>query len=138
MSVGVARSAGPETGVTVSIARDPALVRTVRLIAAAVARRTGQDDQFVEEIRLAVGEACALMVGESSVEHAAADPVVVSLSISQRLRVRVVSTGPVAAHQRPVSFSHVEPWALLRGLLEDFTVEQDGTTTTLSMSWALS
>ena len=31
------------TGITVSIARDPALVRTVRLIAAAVARRDGFD-----------------------------------------------------------------------------------------------
>jgi serine/threonine-protein kinase RsbW len=139
MAVGVVRSAEPEAGVTISIARDPALVRTVRLIAAAVARRTGQDDHFVEEIRLAVGEACALMVGEAtSSEEPAAAPVVVSLSISQRLRVTVVSTGPVAAHGRPVSFNNVEPWALLRGLLEDFTVEQDGTSTTLSMSWALS
>lgn len=138
MSVGVVRSAAPETGITVSIARDPALVRTVRLIAAAVARRTGQDEQFVEEIRLAVGEACALMVGEESAESSANSPVVVSLSINQRLQVKVESTGPVAVDQGTVSFDHVEPWALLRGLLDDFSIEQDGTTTTLSMSWALS
>ena len=138
MSVGVVRSAAPETGITVSIARDPALVRTVRLIAAAVARRTGQDEQFVEEIRLAVGEACALMVGEESAEDSGNSPVVVSLSISQRLRVKVKSSGPVAADRGTVSFDHVEPWALLRGLLDDFSIEQDGTTTTLSMSWALS
>lgn len=139
MSVGVVRSAAPETGITVSIARDPALVRTVRLIAAAVARRTGQDEQFVEEIRLAVGEACALMVGEEPVDGDSDDsPVVVSLSINQRLRVKVVSSGPIAADRGTVSFDHVEPWALLRGLLDDFAIEQDGTTTTLSMSWALS
>ncbi len=51
------------TGITISIARDPALVRTVRLVAAAVARRPSQDEEFVEEVRLAVGEACAVMVG---------------------------------------------------------------------------
>jgi hypothetical protein len=135
MSIGVVRNAGPGTGVTVSIARDPALVRTVRLIAAAVARRTGQDEHFVEEIRLAVGEACALMVGE---EPDVDGPVVISLSIDQRLRVRVVSDDPAAAGDGAASFDHVEPWALLRGLLDDFSIEQDGTTTTLSMSWALS
>ena len=46
--------------------------------------------------------------------------------------------GRVAADRGTVSFDHVEPWALLRGLLDDFSIEQDGTTTTLSMSWALS
>jgi anti-sigma regulatory factor (Ser/Thr protein kinase) len=135
MSIGVVRNAGPGTGVTVSIARDPALVRTVRLIAAAVARRTGQDEHFVEEIRLAVGEACALMVGE---EPDVDGPVVISLSIDQRLRVRVVSDDPAAAGDGAASFDQVEPWALLRGLLDDFSIEQDGTTTTLSMSWPLS
>ena len=61
MPSGAARTA---TGITVAIARDPALVRTVRLVAAAVARRTSQDEEFVEEVRLAVGEACALLVGQ--------------------------------------------------------------------------
>lgn len=139
MSVGVVRSAAPGTAITVSIVRDPALVRTVRLIAAAVARRAGQEQQLVEEVRLAVGEACALMVGEEpGAEDSDASPVVVSLSISQRLRVQVVSRMPVAADRGDVSFDHVEPWALLRGLLEDFSIEQDRDTTTLSMSWALS
>lgn len=139
MSIGVVRSAGPETGVTVSITRDPALVRTVRLIAAAVARRTGQDEQFVEEIRLAVGEACALMVGEDSSQGEPSDsPVVVSMSIEERLRVQVRSTGSVAADDGVVSLGHVEPWALLRGLLDDFSIARDGATTTLSMSWSLS
>ena len=61
MPSGAARTA---TGITVAIARDPALVRTVRLVAAAVARRTSRDEEFVEEVRLAVGEACALLVGQ--------------------------------------------------------------------------
>jgi len=32
----------------------------------------------------------------------------------------------------------VEPWALLRGLIQDFDVAQDGTTTRVSMSWPTS
>ena len=81
--MGVARTS---TGITVSIARDPALVRTVRLIAAAVARRTSHDEEFVEEVRLAVGEACALMVGEDPEGHG---PVTVRLAIGGRLKVDV-------------------------------------------------
>ena len=31
----------------------------------------------------------------------------------------------------------VEPWALLRGLVDDFAVIRQGASTTLSMSWPL-
>ena len=80
MATGVARTA---TGISVSIARDAALVRTVRLIAAAVARRTGQDEEFVEEVRLAVGEACALMVGsDSAPELRGGGPITVRMTIT--------------------------------------------------------
>ena len=72
MPSGAARTA---TGITVSIARDPARVRTVRLVAAAVARRTTQDEDFVEEVRLAVGEACALLVGPAVGSPSAVGPV---------------------------------------------------------------
>lgn len=122
-------------GVTVSIARDPALVRTVRLVAAAVARRTGRDEDFVEEVRLAVGEACALLLGEDD-DALPDDPVTVAIRIDGGLAVEVVSTGPVEVEDPPHSdIDGVEPWALLRGLIEDFTVLQDGSTTTVSMSW---
>lgn len=124
-------------GVTVSIARDPALVRTVRLVAAAVARRTGRDEEFVEEVRLAIGEACALMVAESDdVGRSAATPVTVAMKIGDQLRVDVVSHTPVEVEDPPHSdIDGVEPWALLRGLIDDFTVVQTGDTTTVSMSW---
>jgi anti-sigma regulatory factor (Ser/Thr protein kinase) len=127
-------------GVTVSIVRDPALVRTVRLVAAAVARRTGRDEEFVEEVRLAIGEACALMVGESDVAvSSAADPVTVAMNIDDQLRVDVVSHTPVEVEDPPHSdIDGVEPWALLRGLIDDFTVVQTGQTTTVSMSWPVS
>ena len=131
MGTGVAPTS---TGISVSIARDPALVRTVRLIAAAVARRASADEEFVEEVRLAVGEACALMVGAGAPSDAS--PVTVRLSIDDRLSVAVTAQGPVAVDDSPDSdVDGVEPWALLRGLIDDLAVERDGDTTTLSMSW---
>ena len=135
MQSGAARTA---TGITVAIARDPALVRTVRLVAAAVARRTSQDEEFVEEVRLAVGEACALLVGQDVLPGPTAHPVEVRMRVEDRLRVSVVATGSVAAQDAPTSdIDGVEPWALLRGLIDDFEVFQDAGTTVLSMSWHL-
>ena len=122
-----------------SIARDPALVRTVRLVAAAVARRASQDEEFVEEVRLAVGEACALLVGQDSDARAQSGPVEVSMRLEDRLRVRVVASGTVAVSDPPTSdIDGVEPWALLRGLIDDFDITLDEHLTALTMSWPLS
>ena len=135
MPTGSARTA---TGITVSIARDPALVRTVRLVAAAVARRASQDEDFVEEVRLAVGEACALLVGQDADPDWHDGPVEVRMRLEDRLRVTVVATGSIAAQDPPTSdIDGVEPWALLRGLIDDFEISQDEGSTVLSMSWPL-
>jgi anti-sigma regulatory factor (Ser/Thr protein kinase) len=132
-----AGAARTTTGITVSIARDPALVRTVRLVAAAVARRTSQDEEFVEEVRLAVGEACALLVGHEPSPRDAG-PVEVRMRLEDRLRVSVHAAGRIAEEDPPSSdIDGVEPWALLRGLIEDFGISQDGGATSLSMSWPL-
>jgi len=123
-------------GITVSIARDPALVRTVRLVAAAVARRSSRDGECVEEVRLAVGEACALLMGAS---HAEDEPVTVRLSVDARLHVEVSSDGPMAPRGGlPLDVAGVEPWVLLRALIDDFSLAQDGSRTVVSMSWPLS
>ena len=135
MLSGAARTA---TGISVSIARDPALVRTVRLIAAAVARRTNGDEEFIEEVRLAVGEACALLVGPVAVHADSSGPVEVSMRIEDRLRVVVRSAGAVAVEDPPTSdIDGVEPWALLRGLIDDFEIQSDSAGTALTMSWRL-
>ena len=135
MPAGTARTT---TGITVTIARDPALVRTVRLVAAAVARRASQDEEFVEEVRLAVGEACALLVGQERDDVLGGGPVQISMQLEGRLRVSVTADGQVAAADPPTSdIDGVEPWALLRGLIDDFELARDGSTTTLTMSWAL-
>lgn len=134
MAPGVPRTA---SGISISIARDPALVRTVRLIAAAVARRSGRDEEFVEEVRLAVGEACALMVGtDAAPELQGAGPITVRLDLDDRLSVHVASEGEVTIEDpADGDLDGVEPWALLRGLIEDFEISREATSTTLSMSW---
>lgn len=132
-----AAAARTTAGITVSIARDPALVRTVRLVAAAVARRASQDEEFVEEVRLAVGEACALLVGQDG--GPTLGPVQVSMRLENRLRVAVAAYGSVAVIDPPTSdIDGVEPWALLRGLIDDFEIVRDDGSTSLTMSWALS
>ena len=138
MPAGTAR---PAAGVTVSIARDPALVRTVRLVAAAVARRTGRGEEFVEEVRLAVGEACALLIGEVHDEATtrSEDPVTVAIMMDDALALEVTSTAAIDVDDPPHSdIDGVEPWGLLRGLIDDFEVAQAGSTTTVRMSWPIS
>lgn len=126
------------TAVTVAIARDPALVRTVRLVAAAVARRTARGEDFVEEVRLAVGEACALLVGPNGGLDATSGHVEVSMRLEERLRVVVRAAGDVAGQDPPSSdIDGIEPWALLRGLIDDFQIVTDADATALTMSWPL-
>ena len=126
--------------VTVTIARDPALVRTVRLVAASVARRAGRDEEFVEEVRLAAGEACALFLGESAANPGAEDlPVSVTITIDDGVSVDVSTPAVVDVEDHPDSdLEGMEAWALLRGLIEDFKVSQDDMQTTVSMRWPLS
>src|SRR5579872_3978246 len=52
----------------------PAHVRTARLVATAVARRSGVDESLLDEVRLAVGEACSRAV-EAHRRHCPAEPV---------------------------------------------------------------
>jgi hypothetical protein len=133
MPAGTARST---PGITIAITRDPALVRTVRLVAAAVARRTDRDEEFVEEVRLAVGEACALMVGAGGDSRSAAEPVTVRMTLGDVLRVEVACANPVEVEDRAHSdIDGVEPWALLRGLIDDFSIVRSDLTTTVAMSW---
>lgn len=128
------------TAVSVSITRDPALVRTVRLVAAAVARRAGGDEEFVEEVRLAAGEACALLIGavEDLEPDLVEDPVTVAILIDEGLTVEVTSTAAVDVNDPPYGdVDGIEPWALLRALIEDFEVAQTGSTTRVRMSWKI-
>src|SRR5215472_10115984 len=87
----------------------PAHVRTARLVATAVARRSGVDESLLDEVRLAVGEACSRAV-EGHQLYCPGEPVRLALTdLAGRFEVEVTDTcapgarstgspGPVADH----------------------------------------
>src|ERR1700689_2023480 len=79
--------------VEISFTPLPAHVRTARLVATAVARRSGVDEALLDEVRLAVGEACSRAV-EAHRLHCPAEPVRIALTDSAgRFEVEVTDTG---------------------------------------------
>ena len=74
----------------------PAHVRTARLVATAVARRSGVDESLLDEVRLAVGEACSRAV-EAHRRHCPAEPVRIEMTDQdQRFVVTVSDHAPTA------------------------------------------
>jgi len=73
----------------------PAHVRTARLVATAVARRSGVDESLLDEVRLAVGEACSRAV-EAHQRHCPGQPIRVALTDDGE-RFEVVVTDAVPA-----------------------------------------
>jgi serine/threonine-protein kinase RsbW len=57
----------------------PVHVRTARLVATAVARRSGVAESLLDEVRLAVGEACSRAV-EAHLRHCPEQPIRVTLT----------------------------------------------------------
>ena len=123
----------------------PAHVRTARLVAATIARRVGLPEPVVEEVRLAVGEACTIAVRR----QAAHDPTVpVELTIDDgppRLRV-VVSDSVAEGVELPGTGSGGNGGeygngfddlgiTVLEELAEDLTVAHGPTGSRLSLSW---
>jgi len=82
----------------------PAHVRTARLVATAVARRSGVDEALLDEVRLAVGEACSRAV-EAHRRHCPAEPVRIEMTDQGERFVVVVSdhapTGTPAGDAAP-------------------------------------
>lgn len=129
----------------------PSHVRTARLVAVAAARRAGLDDEQVDELRLAVGEACSRAVGL----HARHAPdVLVRLTVTDDvtgLTLTVVDAGPGAGPvpddpaesllaENSDSFDSAGPdvaLAVLHGLVDDVTVATESGTTVVTMRWAL-
>jgi serine/threonine-protein kinase RsbW len=72
----------------------PVHVRTARLVATAVARRSGVQEALLDEVRLAVGEACSRAV-EAHRAHCPTEPVRIELT-GTRGRFEVVVTDAAA------------------------------------------
>jgi serine/threonine-protein kinase RsbW len=68
----------------------PAHIRTARLVATAVARRSGVDEALLDEVRLAVGEACSRAV-EAHRRHCPAEPVKIEMTDQGERFIVVVS-----------------------------------------------
>ncbi len=79
----------------------PAHVRTARLVATAVARRSGVDEELLDEVRLAVGEACSRAV-EAHRRHCPAEPIRIEMSdLGERFEVIVRDAVPSSPAQLP-------------------------------------
>jgi anti-sigma regulatory factor (Ser/Thr protein kinase) len=76
----------------------PEHVRTARLVAAAVARRAGVDEAVLDEVRLAVGEACSRAVGLHQNAGIAAPVKVALIEEEKQFSIEV---GDEAPHSAP-------------------------------------
>ncbi len=80
----------------------PAHVRTARLVATAGARRSGVDESLLDEVRLAVGEACSRAV-EAHRRHCPAEPVRIEMTDQDQRFVVTVSDHAPTAPARPAT-----------------------------------
>jgi serine/threonine-protein kinase RsbW len=99
-------------------------VRTARLIAVALARRAGVEDGLLDEVRLAVGEACSRAV-EAHQRHCPAEPVRMEMTDQGERFVVVVSDHAPAASGSSASLGANGNGAGPRGLVE-VAHEEDG------------
>ncbi|MGW6459200.1 ATP-binding protein [Streptomyces sp. NPDC055078] len=129
----------------------PEHVRTARLVAAAVARRAGVDEAVLDEVRLAVGEACSRAVGLHR-GHGITAPVRVVLTDEDKtfsIEVGDEVTGPGAdgAKAAPGARSSAEEeaeeedemgLAVISGLVDDMEVSSTDEGGVIRMSWPTS
>ncbi|MFJ7268944.1 ATP-binding protein [Streptomyces sp. NPDC099050] len=129
----------------------PEHVRTARLVAAAVARRAGVEEAVLDEVRLAVGEACSRAVGLHRTNGLTA-PVRVVLTDEEKVFSIEVSDevpgpagGPAAAV--PGIDAVLDPdidgedemgLAVISGLVDDVEVISGEAGGTIRMSWPVS
>ena len=124
----------------------PAHVRTARLLAASLARRTGVDESVIDEVKLAVGEACARAVGINQRDAAEVlvelsdDDATFVVTVHDRGRVAAVpdlldvdelAAGDDPTAPLPAGFG----LAVIAGLVDDLDVSADDAGTVVRMSW---
>jgi anti-sigma regulatory factor (Ser/Thr protein kinase) len=130
-------------------------VRTARLVAAAVARRSGVDEAVLDEVRLAVGEACSRAVHLHR-RYCPDRPVTVTLrDDADAFRVAVADEAPgddgpdemgldQLAEVADIDADVVPPGvglAVISGLVDDVSVERagaEGQGVVVRMTWPTS
>ncbi len=122
----------------------PAHVRTARLVATAVARRSGVPETLLDEVRLAVGEACSRAV-EAHRQHCPSEPVRIALTgQDDRFEIEVINASTAPGQARgamagegtgaPAGFS----LAVIAGLADDVRISETPAGTSVKMSWPVS
>lgn len=142
---------------TIEVSFSPltAHVRTARLVALAVARRAGVAEDLLDELKLAVGEACSRAVGVHQAQGID-EPVAMKLSDDRhQFTVEVIDLGALddEAHADPNAIDVLEvssqaladestyemppgfDLAVISGLVEDVKVIGEGQSTRVRMSW---
>ncbi|EFF92280.1 MULTISPECIES: ATP-binding protein [unclassified Streptomyces] len=122
----------------------PEHVRTARLVAAAVARRAGVDEAVLDEVRLAVGEACSRAVGLHRNGGIAA-PVTVTLTEEEKqFSIAVGDEAPHVPHHSgdaPDAVDEAEAeedemgLAVISGLVDDVQVTSGEGGGRIKMTW---
>jgi phosphatidylglycerophosphate synthase len=98
--------------VEVSFSALPAHVRTARLIAVAVARRAGVAEDLLDEVRLAVGEACSRAV-ELHQRHKAGASIAMSLVDEQdRFTIEVIDQAPADGESSAADLDQIDAASL--------------------------
>lgn len=90
----------------------PEHVRTARLVAAAVARRAGVDEAVLDEVRLAVGEACTRAVGLHQHGGISAPVKVLLIEEEKQFSIEVGDEAPhaLSGPARPTRCSATPTW----------------------------
>ncbi|MFI7076366.1 ATP-binding protein [Micromonospora sp. NPDC049903] len=137
--------------VRLSFSPAPVHVRTARLVGVAVARRAGVREDLLDEVRLAIGEACTRAVALHR-QYGVPDPVLVEMSDSGSYAVRVVDRAPIEASIGLTALDADQlaneslneddlttgvGFALLAGFVEDLQVRpvDEGVGTEVRMVW---
>jgi anti-sigma regulatory factor (Ser/Thr protein kinase) len=137
--------------VRLSFSPAPVHVRTARLVGVAVARRAGVAEELLDEVRLAIGEACTRAVALHR-QYGLADLVLVEMSDGGHYVVRVIDRAPIEAGLGIAALPPDElanesltdealtvgvGFALLAGFVEDLQVRpvEDGIGTEVRMVW---
>ena len=117
--------------VSLAIPPQPELVRTARLVAGAAARRCGVDEAILDEVRLAVGEACARAVLRHTESGVGAD---VRLELRDDDSIFAVDVHDSAAASQDSDEDELA-LAVITALAADSSVEQVDSGTVVHMSW---
>ncbi|GAA4062500.1 ATP-binding protein [Streptomyces shaanxiensis] len=123
----------------------PEHVRTARLVAAAVARRAGVDEAVLDEVRLAVGEACTRAVGLHQSVGITAPVKVALIEEEKQFSIEVGDEAPRAVPGERASAAGGDGevdaeedemgLAVISGLVDDVEVSADEHGGLIRMTW---